>query len=795
MNANEPQLSSAAIRWWKSDWFFALLLLVATLVTYQPAWHGEAVYDDDDHLTPPELQSLSGLARIWTQLGVVSQYYPVAHTVFWLEHRLWGDAMLGYHGANILLHVACALLLVRILRRLEIPGAWLAAAIFALHPVEVESVAWISELKNTLSTLFYLGAALAYLNFDTSRRRNSYAAALALFVFGVLSKSVVASLPAALLLMFWWKRGRLSWKKDVLPLVPFFVFAAACGILTPWIERKFIGAQGEVFDLSFVQRCLIAGRAFWFYLGKLFWPANLTFIYPRWEVSGSVWWQYLFPATALLFLFGLWCLRKHSRAPLAALLFFSGTLFPALGFLNVYPFRYAFVADHYQYLASIGPIVLVAAMAARIRSSRLNLRFQIPFSLSSTPVEERAGDSMNREHPTSNIQHPTPSSMLDVRCWMLDVASWVLLSAIAICSWRQSRTYAGVETLWRTTIARNPSCWVAYSNLGEYLLDRGHPDEALVLCRTAVKLEPRAAEVHNNLGNALRAQELLVDAIAEYREAIRLHPRLVQAQFNLGAIFLERDQLNDAMFYFENAVRLRPDYVKAQNNLGYILLRKGRVDEALVHIEKAFAIRPDDSEVLINLANALLQKGRTEEAIVHYRRALEIAPESELAHYNFGCALLQRGQSDKAISHFKKAIALKDDFFQAHFYLGQALLERGDARAALEQFRLAVKLDPNNPDALTILAWTLATWPDDAVRNGTEAIELARRANQLTDDHNPMVLRALAAATAEGGEFNQAIVIAERAVKLAGAQHNATLMQTLKAEAKSYQAGSPFRQP
>jgi tetratricopeptide (TPR) repeat protein len=749
----------ATAPWWKRDWFFGLLLLIATFLTYQPAWHGEPVYDDDDHLTPPELQSVSGLVRIWTQLGVVSQYYPIAHSAFWLEHKLWGESMLGYHLANIFLHVACALMLARVLKRLDIPGAWLAAAIFALHPVEVESVAWISELKNTLSTLFYLGAALTYLNFDGARRKIFYGAALALFVLGLLSKSVMASLPAALLLVFWWKRGKLSWRNDVLPLVPFFAIAAASGILTAWIERRFIGASGETFHLSLIQRCLIAGRAVWFYLGKLFCPANLTFIYPRWQVSESVWWQYLFPAALLLLLAGLWSVRNYSRAPLASLLFFVGTLFPALGFLNVYPFRYSFVADHYQYLASIGLIVLVAAAVAGIQK-----RFTV-----------------------------TPATGVARRTFEAGLCAFLLL--IAICSWRQSRMYAGIETLWRATLAGNPSCWVAHSNLGNYLLDRGRVDEALEHSRAAVRLAPDAAEVHNNLGNALREKGLLADAISEYREAVRLHPRLVQAQFNLGAIFLERSQLNDAMFYFENAARLRPDYVKAQNNLGDILLRKGRVDEALAHIEKAFEVRPDDPEVLINFGNALLRKGRADEALVRYRRALELAPESELAHYNLGCALLQQGKLDEAIAQFEKAIALKDDFFQAHFFLGNAWLQHSNAPAALAALRSAVKVDPNNPDALAVLAWTLATWPEAAVRNGTEALELARRADQLTDNRNPLALRALAAATAEVGQFNKAGAFAEQALKLAGAQHDAALVEALKAEAKFYEAGSPFRQP
>ena len=286
---------------------FAAGLLVAVFLAYQPAWQGGFIWDDDAHVTRPELRSWQGLYRIWFDIGATQQYYPLLHSVFWVEHKLWGDATLGYHLVNILLHAAAALLVALILRRLAIPGAYLAAAIFALHPVQVESVAWITELKNTLSAVFYLAAALVYLRSTKTRRPPLYWRALALFVLGLLSKTVTATLPAALLVIFWWQRGRLSWRRDVLPLVPFFVLGAAAGMFTAWVERKLIGAEGPAFDLTLIERCLIAGRAIWFYLGKLFWPGDLIFIYPRWQVSQAVWWQYLFPAAALLLLAVLWC--------------------------------------------------------------------------------------------------------------------------------------------------------------------------------------------------------------------------------------------------------------------------------------------------------------------------------------------------------------------------------------------------------------------------------------------------------------------------------------------------------
>jgi len=247
---------------WNLDLAWGLLLLAATFLAYRPAWSGQPLWDDDAYMTPPELRSIEGLGEIWTHPTRTVQYYPLARSVLWLEDQLWGQATLDYHLLGILLHGLCALLLVRILRKLRIPGAWLAGGIFALHPVLVESVAWITELKNTLSGAFFLGAGLAYLEFDRKRHQKYYAIALALFFFGLFAKSAIVILPPALLVVFWWMRGRIGWKRDVVPLLPFFAVGAASGVLTAWIEHRYMGAEGTDFSLGFVDRCLSqAGRS------------------------------------------------------------------------------------------------------------------------------------------------------------------------------------------------------------------------------------------------------------------------------------------------------------------------------------------------------------------------------------------------------------------------------------------------------------------------------------------------------------------------------------------------------
>jgi hypothetical protein len=246
-----------------------------TGIAYWPALQGALLWDDERHVTRPDLQSLHGLWRIWSELGASQQYYPVLHSAFWIEHCIWGDSVLGYHLVNVLLHSVSAYLVMRIMRRLSLPGAWLGGLIFALHPVCVEAAAWISEQKSTLSAVFYLAAALVYLDFaqldnygldyhDTRGKRRYWLAA-ALFVLALASKSVTATLPAVLLVIIWWRRGRLEWKRDVLPLLPWFAVGAPAGLFTAWVERTIIGANGAVFALTLPQRFLLAGRVIWFY--------------------------------------------------------------------------------------------------------------------------------------------------------------------------------------------------------------------------------------------------------------------------------------------------------------------------------------------------------------------------------------------------------------------------------------------------------------------------------------------------------------------------------------------------
>jgi hypothetical protein len=404
--------------------FWASVMVLLVVIGYIPALAGGFVWDDDNYITDnPALRSLAGLAQIWFQPHSTPQYYPLVFSTFWLEYRLWGLNPAGYHAVNVLLQAANGLLLWILLKRLGVPGAWLAAAVFAVHPVHVESVAWVTERKNVLSGLFYLGAAICLLRVisveddgvDAPGRWRWYAAALVLFLCALLSKTVTCSLPAAMVLVVWWKRGRIRGRVAAV-LIPLFLLGLAFGLWTAWLERHHVGAEGSEWQLTLVESVLVAGRALWFYAGKLVCPTELTFTYPHWDINARLWWQYAHPLGVLLVVLALWVLRNRiGRGVLAGVLYFCITLLPALGFFPVYPFRFSYVADHFQYLASAG-LIAVAVGALTQGASRL------PSS-------------------AANLVRP---------------AALALLALLSVLTWRQSSIYENSETLWRDTLAKNP---------------------------------------------------------------------------------------------------------------------------------------------------------------------------------------------------------------------------------------------------------------------------------------------------------------------------------------------------
>ena len=580
-------------------WLLGVVILVIAFLAYQPVWHAGFIWDDDLHVTQNvNLRSLHGLYRIWFEPLADQQYYPLQLTSFWIEYHLWGPRPSGYHAVNILLHALNALLLWMVLQQLEVPGAWLAAAIFAVHPVQVESVAWVTELKNLLSTTFYLGALLAFFRFRPlsgatqagSHPWRYYWLAIALFLCALLSKTVACSLPAVLVLLIWWKRGQVA-RQDIVVLGPMFLLGITLGLTTAWLEKHHVNASGAEWSLSVLQRCLLAGRVVWFYAGKLLWPHPLIFIYPHWDIDSGAWWQYLFPAAALAVLVALWSLRSRiGSGPLVAALCFVCTLFPALGFIDVYPFRFSYVADHFQYLACIGLISLAVGTG--------------------TAICERAGR------------------------WGRDwgaLAAAVVLLTLGVSTWRQGHSYRDVETLWRDTLARNPRCWMAHNNLGAILMLSGRVPEAIGQYEQALRLKSDYVEAYINLGNALFYEGHVPEAVGEYEQALRLKPNSAEAHTRLGIALDRTGQVSEAAEHYEQALRIKPDYPQALNNLAWYLATRppaegGNIVRAVALAERACQLTDNRAAASLDtLAAAYAATSRFDDAVTTAQKAVELA--------------------------------------------------------------------------------------------------------------------------------------------------------------------------
>ena len=579
----------------RRNWVFALVLIVITFLAYQPAWNGQPIWDDEVHLTQPSLRSLAGLARIWTDPSAAPQYYPVLHTLFWVEDKLWDGSVLPYHLVTIFCHALLAILLAAILRRLDLPGAWLAAFIFAPHPVQVESVAWFSEIKNTLSGVFAAAAMLYYLRYDRERSYGAYVAALTFFLLGLLTKTAIVGLPVIFAILAWWKRGSLNFKRDLLPLFPFFAVAVVAGIITIWVEQKFCAENGEAFYFSLLDRVLIAGRLFWFYLGKLFWPQNLTLIYPFWHIDQSAWWQYLFPAAVLILFAALWSVRKKWRGPFAAGLSFLVLLFPVLGFFNLSFFMSApasdhhaaiFRADHFQYLAAIAIIVPLSAGLMQL-------------------------------------------SLFAAERWrpVLAAVGAAFLLGLGMLTYAHAATFRDSEICFRAVLANNPDSVTARTNLGNVLQNRGDLDEAIAQFRRSIEIDHDYKFGRYNLGAVLLEKGDVAEAISQLRTVLKADPNYAKAYYTLANALAKEGDRSEAIAYYGRALRLAPDLADAHTNLANLMLETGNTAGALEHYREALQLQPSNPQAHYNLAVGLVRNGQPEAAIPELQKTLELDPK------------------------------------------------------------------------------------------------------------------------------------------------------------------------
>jgi tetratricopeptide (TPR) repeat protein len=584
----------------RRPWLPGLLLLAATFLAYQPVWHASYIWDDDTFLTKnPLIAASNGLYRFWCTTAA-PDYFPMTSSTLWLEWRLWDKNPLGFHLVNVLLHAVSSLVLWRVLARLKVHGAWLAAALFALHPVNVESVAWITERKNTLAMFFFSLTLLWHFTFEDTGRRGWYAAALTAFALALLSKTSVVPLPLVLLAADGWRRGRLEWK-DLWRTAPYLVMAAVLALVTVWFQYNREIRTDIVRQDSFAGRLAGAGWAVWFYLFKALVPLDLQFVYPRWSIDPSRVLSYVPGVLVIGAPLLCWRVRGTSRG--RALLFgwvcFIAMLLPILGFLNIYFMRFSLVADHWQYFSILAPLALVAAI----------------------------------------VDGRPPGIRL--------VISGVLLAGLGVLTWRQASIYRNPETLWRDTLQKNPTCWMAQNNLGDYLLSQNQIPEAIEHFQRALALLPDYPLAHFNLGRAYLAQGRPADAISEFRFALKQEPDLVRAHVNLAGVLVGKGNVDEAAAHLRTALILEPDNVEAQNDLGVILLSQGRTTEAFDQFQKVLELRPDFPEAHRNIAWILIREGRIDEAISHLRKAVELKPDYADAQTLLTNALLQKHEAPK----------------------------------------------------------------------------------------------------------------------------------------------------
>ncbi len=552
----------------------SVLLMTSTFIAYLPATKAQFVWDDNRYLTENRaLQSPHALRLIWFKPAATIQYYPMIFTSFWIERRLWGLKPFGYHFDNILLHAVNSLLLWILLRRWNVAGAWLAAMIFALNPVNVESVAWISERKNVLSGIFFFLTFLAWDRFVERKKKSDYTATILLFVCALLSKASTCPLPIVLLLILWWRRKTFS-RAYSISTIPLFVLGLFMGIAHAVMEKKNLVGNPAEYQRSFVARLLVAGRAAWFYIGKILLPTPLMTLYPRWEIHAAelMPWVFLFMSVAVPAL--LFFQRKRfGDKPLMAAIYYAAMIAPALGFSTEAFFRLSFVADHFQYLASVGLIAFVTATVAKATEQ---------FRVTRAPVGV--------------------------------VAAAILLFTLGAMTWAQSQTYYDAEKLWRHSISKNPQTAFAHHALGTALAEKRELDEAIEAYTEAVRLKPDFPEARHNLGEVLQKKGRTNEAIEQYREVLRVKPGAFKTRVSLGIALGKIGKLGESAEEFRAAIQLEPREAPPHNLLGIALAKMGRMEEAKEEFSRALEIQPafDDARANLDRAQRILRAGGNE---------------------------------------------------------------------------------------------------------------------------------------------------------------------------------------
>ena len=732
-----------ATRFSRQDALALLGLALLVGVSYFPAIRAGFVWDDKLVTTLTAIRDWGGIAKLWFAPGSAylqgdvgeGHYWPLTYSTFWLEHKLWGLDPAGYHIVNILLHFANTALLWCLLLRLAVPGAWLVAAVFAVHPLHVESVAWIIERKDVLSALFYLTAVLGWIRFVEEPRRERYFLVLVLFVAGLLSKSIVVTLPVTLLIYHWWQWGRVT-QTDLVRLGPFFLVALCITVA----DLSFYTSR-EPLSLGYspIERVLIAARALWFYAGKLLWPTELAVVYPLWDIGigDPLDWAYVVAGIAVAVL--LWFGRERlGRGPLVGVAFFAVTLSPVLGFVDFGYMQFSLVADRFQYLAGIGVIAVLIGGAVH-GVSRLAGAFRTGAYGFATVVLVLLGVMTWQQASIYRDEISFFSHIVSFNPEARD-AHLNLASALAAAD-RAEEALAAV----RIAVARRPDLVNAHSILGVALMKLNHLKEAEESLRRALELDPRHNVVHQNLGEVLRRQGRYEEAIASYRTMLESDPEYALAYAGIGdALFhlgrydeaikslsravsllpdspvvgtlyvrmgrasLELDRFETAEKHFQRTMEINPNAVEPLVYLASLRIAQQRFEEADEYLLRAQQLKPRNIATLQNIAEILRKQGHHEQAIAAYRVVLDVDPECAPAYAGMGDALFQLEHYEEALASLTQAFSLKSDLPMAarlHLLMGQASQELGRTEAAAEQYERALHIEPHNTEVLDGLAF------------------------------------------------------------------------------------------
>ena len=748
------------------------LLLAVGLVFGQTVRHEFVNFDDDLYVyeNPPIARGLTAPGIVWVFThSHGANWHPVTGLSHLLDCQVYGLNAGGHHLTNVLLHAATAILLFLVLWRMT-GGFWastLVAALFAVHPLRVESVAWVTERKDILSGLFFtltLGAYVWYVSGPFSLRR--YLLLVVVFTLGLMAKAMLVTLPLLLLLLDYWPLGRLAHRateetpvpsgrrpgrlslpaRRVLEKLPLLLPVAVSCAVTMWGQAQ---ALVPVEHLPVWWRIGNALISYVVYLRQLFYPVGLAVLYPRLGRALPPWEIF----EALLVLVGVTAatLVWRQRFPylLVGWLWYLGMLVPVIGLVQV---GISSGADRFTYLPQIGLYVALAWGAADVCRSW-------PY-----------------------------------RRWVCGVASALVLAVLMGCAWRQTSSWRDSETLWTHALACTSRNCAAHYNLGIVLDRQGRLDETLAHYQQALAIDPNCAEAHNNMGVALVRLGRLDEALAHYRRALELWPDYAMAHHNLGSLLGDRRHLDEAIAEFRRALEINPDFARSHGYLAVALAARGQIEEALGQYGRALEIDPNDADVHWNLGNTLARLGRLDEAVAHYRTALQIDPRNEQAYFNLGTALACRGRFDDAATCFRQALEIQPNHAGVHNGLGLVLAGRARHDAALAHYRTALKLQPGDAEIQKNLAWLQATCPEAALRNGNEAMELARQANQSSGGKRLDILDVLAAAYAEAGWYAEAQAAERKTLELATQQNDRAAAEVIRARLALYEAGRPYHQ-